>query len=69
MKWEYHTITLIAEKKAPGEYVIGESHVRELDGLGSEGWELVSVVPMMQDGVLHEVTYVLKRPLQPSRWK
>ena len=67
MKWEYHSITLDAEASSgPG---IGESHVQKLDGLGAEGWELVSVVALPNmDDVLQAVTYVFKRPLQPSRW-
>jgi hypothetical protein len=70
VKWEYHTITLIAERMGQDEHRIGETHVQKLDALGAEGWELVSVVavPSMDD-VLRDVTYVFKRQLQPSRWK
>jgi hypothetical protein len=63
IKWEYRMVTHRCERNDEvGAFAVNEIRVRELNGLGSEGWELVSVVPVNEEDVLWAVTYVLKRP-------
>jgi hypothetical protein len=61
-RWEYHVVTLDVERNDRDRHRIDESHSRKINGLGVEGWELVSVVPNLDDGVMFDVTYVFKRP-------
>ena len=35
---------------------------RRLAGHGTTGWELVSVVPVLQNGYTHACVFILKRP-------
>jgi hypothetical protein len=56
--WEYQIITLNIDKDTP--------HLRTLNQLGAEGWELVSVLPNSFDDLRCEMTYVFKRPREES---
>jgi len=56
--WEYQILTLSIEKD--------KSHLRPLNQLGSEGWELVSVLPNSFDEFVRDMTYVFKRPREES---
>lgn len=61
--WEYRTDVLTINYVASGEPV---SHLSEfaqqLDGLGAEGWELVSVLPYQDSrAFLRDVLVILKR--------
>ena len=55
-KWEYHTVTNehASSRDWPGEF---------LNKLGSEGWELISVVSESVGGLFSR-TFVFKRPAQ-----
>ena len=54
MIWEYQILTLSIEKD--------QSHVRTLNQMGAERWELISVVPNSFDDLRRDMTYVFKRP-------
>jgi hypothetical protein len=56
--WEYQILTLSIEKD--------KSHVRTLNQMGAEGWELIAVLPSSFDDLLRDMTYVFKRPRQES---
>jgi hypothetical protein len=56
MKWEYLEVRGIADKE-------GIVPV-ELSKLGSEGWELVTIVPFTQGGFTRYYDYFFKRPNQ-----
>lgn len=63
MAWEHHSFTRPLEKKFRSSDldVDHEKIVEELNALGSSGWQLVSVVAMFTDGVVHGMVYFLKR--------
>ncbi len=54
MKWEYLEIRAIADKEG--------SVPVELRKLGSEGWELITIVPFTQGGFTRYYDYFFKRP-------
>jgi hypothetical protein len=56
--FEYQILTLSIEKD--------KSHVRTLNQLGAEGWELISVLPNSFDDLLRDMTYLFKRPRDES---
>jgi Domain of unknown function (DUF4177) len=63
VQWEYRTVTHQSERSPQlGVQAIDEARVRELNRLGSEGWELVTVVPVTHEDLMWAVTYVFKRP-------
>ena len=63
MQWEYRTVTHQCERSPQlGVHAIDEARVRELNRLGSEGWDLVTVVPVTHEDLMWAVTYVFKRP-------
>jgi len=41
-----------------------QAQLEELNAMGSEGWELVSAVPIMDMDGLAEVRYVFKRSIE-----
>jgi hypothetical protein len=47
-----------------GDRGVDESRIGELNELGSEGWELVAVVPVTSPDGFEGVTYVFKRPCE-----
>ena len=64
MEWEYRFVTKGCERhRELSIHAIDKSHENELNHLGLEGWELVSVVPLFGEGETMAVTYILKRPL------
>ena len=67
MQWEYKTVTHPGKASQKlGMHALDESRVEELNELGSDGWELVTVVPLTRDDILMAVTYVFKRQSQWS---
>ena len=58
MTWEYQILTLSIEND--------KSHVRTLNQLGAEGWELISVLPNRFDEFVRDMRYVFKRPREES---
>ena len=56
--WEYQILTLSIEND--------KSHVRTLNQLGAERWELISVLPNSFDEFVRNMTYVFKRPREES---
>jgi hypothetical protein len=65
--WEYKSITRVAEGDPEvGKIVMDKTRLKELNELGAEGWELVSVVSVDREDCLFAITYILKRPLQES---
>jgi hypothetical protein len=63
MDWEYRTFTRGCRRDAEGGSPAIEAKriESELNALGLDGWELVAVVPVPEDGVLSAATYFLKR--------
>jgi hypothetical protein len=69
-RWEYQTITLKREYKTniiTGASVTNWNSTINLQQLGEEGWELVSVVPIADfqsdySGFTHQLQYIFKRP-------
>ena len=63
MEWEYRSFTRECRRRPEGGIpTVGRKRVDlELNALGAEGWELVSVIPLFQDGVVDSMTYFLKR--------
>jgi hypothetical protein len=59
--WEYQSITVPAEDAGESQFGVGDQHIRELDGMGLEGWELVSAFPIKSDDILADVVYLFKR--------
>ena len=67
MNWQYQAITHRADRDPEaGQIVIDKARLKELNDLGADGWELVSVVPISREDLLFAVTYFLKRPLQEN---
>ena len=63
MQWEYHAVTYRTDSNPEaGGIVIDKDRLREMNNLGEEGWELVSVTPVSREEVLWAVTYIFKRP-------
>jgi hypothetical protein len=66
-KWEYQTIILKRELKLGFSASLTQwSPSIDLDRLGEEGWELVSIVPIANyqgdaSGLTHQLHYVFKR--------
>jgi Domain of unknown function (DUF4177) len=70
MEWEYRTLTLDCGRSHKHDvHVIDETHDKKLNQFGSDGWELVSVVPVLQDDLLTAATYVFKRPREGASWQ
>ena len=64
MKWEYVTVMFEASGWFLGGKLDGGKFNERLNGLGQEGWELVSVFDTnMNQGGTRDVVAVLKRPL------
>ncbi len=62
MRWEYKIIAQQCPRLGdPHTREIDEGHVSRLNDLGAQGWELVSVIPNIQDDVMWSATYVFKR--------
>jgi hypothetical protein len=57
MRWEYKRVDLDI-----GD-VAGAGFESQLDGIGGEGWELVTAVQHERHGYSHEVHLVFKRPV------
>lgn len=63
MEWEYRSFTRECRRAKEGD-VPTVDHKRidlELNALGTEGWELVSVVPIVEEGLVDSMTYFLRR--------
>jgi hypothetical protein len=60
-KWAYrivsHDCNPYEEARRPSELDL----LNELNSLGAEGWELVTAIPMIREGVTDEIKYVFKR--------
>jgi len=57
-KWEYHIINIRSEK-----YRLDPNAARELNGLGDEGWELISITSVyFKSGATDNIAMVFKRP-------
>jgi uncharacterized protein DUF4177 len=63
MTWEYMTVRIGATGFWAGGKLDGDAFNAELNKLGGQGWELVSVFDTnMIDGQTRDVFAVLKRP-------
>ena len=63
MKWEYKTIKTDTEGFLVGGKFDQDSFEQVLNGLGEQGWELVSVFDTnMEGGKSRHVIAILKRP-------
>jgi hypothetical protein len=63
VEWEYQSITHECRRDGEsGWRKIDQAHVRELNVLGAEGWEVVAAVPVIYEGETWAVSYLLKRP-------
>jgi hypothetical protein len=60
-QWEYKWISDSAENVTDMEK---ELTFRSISHYGRAGWELVSVLPIIQDGTTVEVYFILKRQRQ-----
>jgi hypothetical protein len=57
-KWEYKVINIRSEN-----YRLDPNSVRELNALGDEGWELVSITSVnFKTGATDNIAMVFKRP-------
>ena len=57
-KWEYHIINIRSEN-----YRLDPNAVRELNTLGDEGWELISITSVnFKSGATDNIAMVFKRP-------
>ena len=57
-KWEYHIINIRSET-----YRLDPNAARELDALGEEGWELISITSVnFKSGATDNIAMVFKRP-------
>lgn len=62
-RWEYKTLKVEAKGWLGGK-LDAEELTRELNALGRDGWELVSITDLnMVDGMTRQVVAVLKRPV------
>lgn len=58
-KWEYKVINIRSEN-----YRLDPNSVRELNALGDEGWELVSITSVnFKTGATDNIAMVFKRPV------
>lgn len=58
IKWEYHIINIRSEN-----YRLDPNAVRELNTLGEDGWELVSITSVnFKSGATDNIAMVFKRP-------
>ena len=65
MKWEYRTVMFEASTWFLGGKLDGKKFNDRLNGLGEEGWELVSVFDTnYSTGGTRDVVAVLKRPMK-----
>jgi hypothetical protein len=65
MKWEYMTVMFMAKGFWLGGKLDGNAFNEELNKLGEQGWELVSVFDTnMAQGQTRDVIAVLKRQTQ-----
>jgi hypothetical protein len=70
MEWDYQTLTLDCGRSQKRDLpVIDETHDKKLNQFGSDGWELVSVVPVFYDDLMQAATYVFKRPREGAQWQ
>ncbi len=60
MRWEYKTVAFKKRRFFSGA-IDAEAFNQQLDGLGREGWELVSICPSVFMGAPTGVIAVLKR--------
>ena len=64
-RWEYKVLSQKNEQDVSVDaYAANETHERALNGLGAEGWELVSALPVINEGWCWAVTYVFKRQVR-----
>jgi hypothetical protein len=63
--WEYKFLT--HEIRGIVNSHVDEERLNELNALGAQGWELVTVIhPTEREGILWRITYVFKRLLHPA---
>ena len=67
-KWEYHTLSIIIDNDNRAYWMEtnedGKGQVeRQLNQMGTVGWELVGVATIDNQGTTKGVTYYLKRPI------
>jgi hypothetical protein len=59
VKWEYRIINIRSEN-----YRLDPNAARELNALGDEGWELLSITSVnFKSGATDNIAMVLKRPV------
>jgi hypothetical protein len=59
-QWEYHVINIRSEK-----YRLDPNCVHELNELGTEGWELISITSVnFKTGATDNIAMVFKRPVE-----
>jgi hypothetical protein len=57
-RWEYHIINIRSEN-----YRLDPNAVHELNALGAEGWELISITSVnFKSGATDNIAMVFKRP-------
>jgi hypothetical protein len=61
MSWEHRNFTRQRRRSDEGGGVDHKRLDAELNSLGSEGWELVAAVPVLEDSVFMAASYFLKR--------
>lgn len=69
-KWEYHWVKrqVLQGTTGPNEKSVTEGFTEDLRKLGTEGWELTSVVSLGSGGGLHAwVVFYFKRPQGKAR--
>lgn len=66
MNWEYATVRIDASGWMSS--TVDDTEVtRRLNSFGAMGWELVSVVPVINNGYTSSCLFVLKRPREVSQ--
>ena len=67
-RWEYQTLSIIIDKENRA-YWMGTNDgekgplEKQLDQMGTEGWELIGVTTINNRGTTNGVTYYLKRAI------
>ncbi len=68
MQWEYRTLAFETQLSLRGGRINGQELTDQLNRLGEQGWELVSVFDTnTSSGSTREVFAVLKRPMNADR--
>jgi hypothetical protein len=68
MCWEHRSFTRQCTRQREGE-IATVDHKRidlELNALGTEGWQLVAVVPLVEESLVSAMAYFLKRECEDT---